>query len=281
MVDKVIIAGVQMDPKIGEKRHNVDKAIDFCREAHNNGAKIVIFPECALTGYCFSDLQEAVSISEPVPGPSTESMQKICRELDILALFGLIEKADDKYYNVATLVGSEGVIGNFRKIHLPFLGVDQFVNKGDTPFTVYDTKYGKLGWVICYDGSFPESIRTLTLKGVEIAILLTNWPDGDEPIPNYIIPARAIENHINYIAVNRVGKERGVHFIGMSRIVDPSGNILAQENTDKETIIYAEVDLEKARNKNIVVIPGVYEMNRIKDRRPEFYGSLIDPSPVD
>ena len=276
MIDKVVVAGVQMEPRICENKQNVDRAIGYCREAHKNGAKIVVFPECALSGYCFADLPEAASVSESIPGPSTEAMQKICEELDILTLFGLVEKAGDKFYNAATLVGPEGVIGNYRKIHLPFLGVDQFVSQGDIPFTVHDTKYGKIGWVICYDGSFPETIRTLTLKGVELAVLITNWPDGDEMIPRYVIPARAIENHINYIAVNRVGKERDFHFIGKSKIVDPSGHILAEEETDKETIIYAEVDLERARNKNIEVIPGVYEFNRIKDRRPQFYGALTE-----
>jgi len=228
-------------------------------------------------GYCYSDRQEAVSVSEPIPGPSTEHLRKICKQLDILVLVGLVEKQGEKCYNSAVLIGSEGIIGTYRKIHLPFLGLDRFVNRGDIPFKVYHTKFGKLGWLICYDGSFPESVRVLALKGAEIVALVTNWPEGSETSPKYIVPARAIENRINYIAVNRVGKERGFKFIGKSKIVDYEGRTLAEASADKEEIIYAEVDLEKARDKRIVVAPGEYEMHRMKDRRPEFYGPIVEP----
>ena len=276
MLKKVTIAAAQMDPKILEKDYNLEKAIIFAREAYKNGAKIVVFPECALTGYCFSSLQEAISVSEPIPGKSTNSLHKICHELDILILMGLIEKAGDNYYNSAVLIGPEGIVGNYRKIHLPFLGLDRFVNGGDIPFTVYNTKFGKLGWVICYDNSFPESLRVLTLKGVEIAALLTNWPEGVETTAKYIFPARAVENRINYLAANRVGNERGVRFIGQSKIVDFVGRILAEASSDREEIICAEVDLEQARNKRTVFIPGEFELDRIRDRKPEFYGPITE-----
>jgi predicted amidohydrolase len=278
MVQKVMIAGVQMEPKILEKKYNLEKIINFCKEAHKNGAKLVVFPECALTGYCFSNLDETLPMSEPIPGPSTDSLQNVCRELNILILVGLIERERNQCFNAATLIASEGIIGNYRKIHLPFLGLDRFVNKGDIPFKVYDTKVGKLGWVICYDNSFPETIRILTLKGAELVALPTNWPEGVENTAKYIVPARAVENRINYIAVNRVGKERGFRFFGDSKIIDYSGKILAEAGSEKEEIIYAEVDLEKAREKRQVLIPGELELDRLKDRRPEFYGPLIDPN---
>jgi len=174
------------------------------------------------------------------------------------------------------LIGPEGIVGNYRKIHLPFLGLDRFVNGGDIPFTVYNTKFGKLGWVICYDNSFPESLRVLTLKGVEIAALLTNWPEGVETTAKYIFPARAVENRINYLAANRVGNERGVRFIGQSKIVDFVGRILAEASSDREEVICAEVDLEQARNKRTVFVPGEFELDRIKDRKPEFYGPITE-----
>jgi len=271
---KVTIAAVQTNPKILEKNYNLEKAILFTREAHKKGAKFVVFPECNTTGYCFSSLQEAIPVSEPIPGQTTDLLHKICKELDVLVLMGLIEKAGNNYYNSAVLIGPEGIIGNYRKIHLPFLGVDRFVNGGDIPFTVYDTKFGKLGWIICYDNSFPESLRALALKGVEIAALSTNWPEGVEATAKYIFPARAVENRINYIAANRVGNERGIRFIGQSKIVDFAGNILAEASPDREEIICAEVDLEKARNKRSVFVPGEFELDRIKDRKPEFYGDI-------
>jgi len=276
MTKKIVIAGAQMDPTIFGKGYNLEKIITFSTEAHKNGAKLVVFPECALTGICFSNLQEAFSASEPIPGPSTESLQKICKELNILVLIGLVEKERDKCFNAAVLMGPEGVIGKYRKIHLAIMGIDRFASRGDIPFKVYDKKFGRLGWVICYDGSFPESVRVLALKGADIVALLTSTPEGFENVPKYIVPARAIENHIYYIAVNRVGKERGFRFIGGSQIVDYVGNILVKGSSDKEEIIYAEVDLEKARDKRTVIVPGECEVDRIKDRRPEFYSPITD-----
>ena len=278
MSQKIFIAGVQMEPKIFEKENNLERIINFSRDAHKKGARLVVFPECALTGYIFSNLQEAQPMAESIPGPSTDRIQKICKELDFLVLVGLIEKEGNECFNSAVLIGAEGVIGKYRKIHLPFLGLDRFVNRGDIPFKVYNTKLGKLGWVICYDQSFPETIRILAIKGAEIVALLTNWPEGVEATSRYIVPARAVENRINYIAVNRVGRERGFRFIGESKIIDYSGKILSEASSDREEILCAEVDLEKAREKRQVFIPGELELDRLKDRRPEFYYPLIDPN---
>jgi predicted amidohydrolase len=278
MSKKTIIAGVQMDVRILEKSYNLGKTIAYAQEAQGNGAKIVIFPELALTGYCFSSLEEAIPISEPIPGPSTNIIHKICKELDILILIGLIETENKKYFNSSALLGPNGLIGKYRKIHLPFIGLDRFVFEGDIPFKVYDTKSGIFGWVICYDASFPESIRVLTLGGAELVAVITNWPEGGETAPKFMVPARAIENHINYIAVNRIGSERGFRFIGQSKIVDYVGKTLAEAGSDKEEIIYSEIDLEKARDKRTVIIPGEFEVDRIKDRRPKFYKPLIDPT---
>lgn len=277
MLNKVRIAGVQMDPKILEKKHNLDKIIEFSRQAHAKGAKMIAFPECALTGYCYSSFEEALSAAESVPGPSTEVLRKVCKELDILILIGLIEKDGDKLFNAAALIGSDGVIGNYRKIHLPFMGLDRFVKKGNIPFKVYDTKFGKLGWIICFDGAFPESTRVLALEGAEIVALPTNWGvGGSETSPKYIVHTRAIENRINFIAIDRIGEERGYRFIGQSKIVDYLGRILAQTVATEEGIICAEVDLESTRNKKTVIIPGEYELDRFKQRSPEFYGPITD-----
>lgn len=278
MSEKIVIAGVQMDVKILEINYNLERIVNFAKEAHKNGAKLIIFPECAISGYCFSDIQEALSISESIPGPTTDSLRKVCKDLDIFILVGLIEKQDNDCFNSAALIGPEGIIGNYRKIHLPFIAVDRFVKRGDIPFRVYNTKIGKIGWVICYDASFPESIRILTLKGAEIVAVITNWPEGAETAPRYITPARAVENRINYVAVNRIGNERGFRFIGESKIVDYLGKILAEGSSDREEIIYGEVDLKKAREKRTVIIPGEFELDRINDRRPEFYGPIVEPN---
>jgi predicted amidohydrolase len=132
-----------------------------------------------------------------------------------------------------------------------------------------------VGINICYDGSFPESARVLTVLGADLVVLPTNWPTGARPAIKLAL-ARALENHIYYAAVNRVGEERGFRFIGQSQIIDPDGEVIAEAAGEGEDVIVAEIDPEQARRKRVVKIPGEYEVDRVADRRPEMYGPLCD-----
>jgi predicted amidohydrolase len=266
-----------MDPKITRNGLNLERMMDFLREAAEGGAKIVVFPECALSGYCFNDLEEARPYAETVPGPGTEAMSALCTELEVLAIMGLLEAEDHRIYNAAVLIGPGGLIGSYRKIHLPFLGVDRFVLPGDRPFATHETDYGRLGMNICYDASFPESSRIMSLDGADLIVLPTNWPEGVELAPKYLINTRAIENSVNYMAVNRVGEERGYRFFGQGKVVAYDGTTLVESGQEKEEIFYADVDMAAARQKKVVKHPGQWEVDRMNDRRPEFYGPLFDP----
>ncbi len=268
------IAGVQMDCRIGEKAKNLEVMRARLREAAGRGARLVIFPECVLTGYCFDSKEEAQEFAEPLPGPSTVDLALLCRELGVWVIYGLLEKDGERLFNACALVGPEGLAAGYRKIHLPFLGVDRFTTPGDRPFAVTDLGGLKVGMSICYDGSFPESARVMTLLGADLVVLPTNWPPGAECSAAYVINTRAHENVVYYAAVNRVGEERGFGFIGRSRIVEPRGDTLAASEGAKEEILYAVVDPAKARNKHQVRVPGKHEINRIADRRPEMYELL-------
>lgn len=273
------LAGVQMDCCLADKRKNLDMIRARLREAAHHGARLVVFPECALTGYCFESQDEAWPHAETLPGPSTEVLSADCRELGVHAIFGLLERDERRkaLFNACALIGPNGFIDAYRKIHLPLLGVDRFTTPGDRPFTVHDLGGLRVGINICYDGSFPESSRVLTLLGADLVVLATNWPTGARSTVQYLVQARALENHIYYIAVNRVGEERGFQFIGLSRVVDCGGEILAAAAEGQEEIVYAEIDPERARNKQIVKIPGKYEIDRVADRRPDMYGPLLAP----
>jgi predicted amidohydrolase len=271
----VRVAGVQMDPKILEKEKNLSKCLEFLETAAKKSAEIIVFPECALTGYCFSSLEESFSVAEPVFGPSSRAIAALCRELNVYTIIGLLEKDGEKYYNTVVLIGPKGLIGKYRKLHLPFLGIDRFVDPGDQPLKVFETGVGRIGMNICFDIRMPESARVLTLLGAESIMLPTNWPKGADLVPKYVINARAYENRVNVIAVNRVGKERGFEFIGQSKIVDYSGKTLVEANSLEEEIIFATIDLDGARKKHIVLVPGEFELPLFKRRRPEFYGLLV------
>lgn len=272
---RVRVAGVQMDPKILEKEKNLSKCLEFLETAAKKNAEIIVFPECALTGYCFSSLEESFSVAESVFGPSSRAIASLCKELNVYTIIGFLERDGDKYYNSIALIGPNGVKGTYRKLHLPFLGIDRFVNPGDQPLKIFETEVGRIGMNICFDIRIPESARVLTLLGAESIMLPTNWPKGAELVPKYVINARAYENRVNVIAVNRVGKERGFEFIGQSKIVDYSGKTLAEANSLKEEIIFATIDLDGARKKRVIIVPGEFELPLFEGRRPEFYGILV------
>jgi predicted amidohydrolase len=273
----VAIAGVQMDCRIGDKTRNLMAMERWARAAAARGARLVAFPECALTGYCFEDRAEAAALAEPVPGPATEAVGRLARELGILVVFGLIEKAGDRLYNALAFVGPEGPIGeSYRKAHLPYLGLDRFTAPGDRPFRIHETPLGRVGLNICYDAGFPETSRVLALLGADLIVLPTNWPPGAEEFAEHGIITRALENHVYYLAVDRVGEERGFRFIGKSRLVDPLGRTLAVGSASEEEMLLAEIEPARARQKRIVRVPGKHIIDRIADRRPDLYGPITE-----
>ena len=274
MRDKVKIAAVQMDPKITRNSENLERIVLETRAAAKNSADLIVFPECALSGYVFSSRKEAIPFAENIPGVSTQRLATCCRELGVYVVYGLLERADDKCYNAAVLVGPEGFIGKYRKIHLPFLGIDRFIDAGTEPFQMYKTPIGNIGIQICYDCNFPESTRIMALLQADIIALPTNWPQGRERIVNYVVNTRAYENRIHLVAADRVGNERGARFLGHSKIVSASGDTLVEASGDNEETIYAEVSLAEARQKHIVIKAGEFEVDFIHDRRPELYGEL-------
>jgi predicted amidohydrolase len=272
------VAGVQMDCRLGDKARNLAAVRERLREAGARGARLVVFPECVLTGYAFESKEEAWPHAEPVPGPSTRALADDCRQLGVWAVFGLLERdAAGALFNACALVGPGGMAGVYRKIHLPFLGVDRFTTPGDRPFAVHDLGGLCIGPLICYDCSFPESARALTLLGADLVLLPTNWPPGARTTAEFLVRARALENHVYHLAVNRVGEERGFRFIGQSQLVGCDGGLLVPCAGEGEEILYGDVEPAVARSKRLVKIPGKYEIDRVADRRPEMYGPLCDP----
>jgi predicted amidohydrolase len=270
----VLVAVAQLEPKLAEKERNLDACLARLEEAAAAGAELLVLPECAIPGYMFESADEALPFAEEIPGPSSEALERECRRLGLYAVCGLLERDGDLLRNSAVLIGPEGLIGTYRKTHLPFLGVDRFVTPGDE-LTVYDTPLGRIGVEICYDLRFPEVTRTLALKGADLVAHPTNFPMAAKVQTELITVARAAENRIYLLTANRVGKERSGEFCGWSQIVDPFGRRLAEAGETEEALLVADVDVEKARDKNYVV-PGEYELYLFDHRRPELYGALVE-----
>jgi 5-aminopentanamidase len=268
------VAVAQIDPQLGEKERNLATCFARMEEAAAAGAQLLVLPECAIPGYMFTSGEEALPYAEEIPGPSSEALERECARLNLYVVCGLLERDGDTLRNAAVFVGPDGLIGSYRKSHLPFLGVDRFVVPGDT-LPVFETPLGRIGIEICYDLRFPEVTRTLALKGADMVAHPTNFPMAAKVQTELITVARAAENRIYLLTANRVGKERWGEFCGWSQIVDPYGKRLAEADEREETLLVGEVDLEKARDKDYV-IPGEYELYLFGHRRPELYGALVE-----
>jgi predicted amidohydrolase len=256
------IACVQMDCRIRDREHNLAQMRRRLLAAAEGGAKLVVFPECVVCGYGYDSKEEAWPFAEPIPGPTTDRLAEECCRDGVWVVAGLLERdeATGNLYNAAVLVGPDGLAATYRKLHLPCLGVDRFTTPGDRPFAVHDLGGLRLGMNICYDGSFPESARVLTLLGADLIVLPTNFPTGARRTVQYLLQARAFENAVFYAV--------------QSRIIDVNGDLLSASEGTEETILFAEIDPERARRKRVVNIPGKYEVDRVADRRPEMYDVL-------
>ena len=278
---KISVAVAQMDPALGKPTKNHIRIQEMFQEAVDKGAQLVVFPECATTGYGFSDLESAYAVAETIPGPTTDMLSAFCRNRarsddGPFIVLGLLEQGENKQtlYNSAVLIGPDGLIGTYRKAHLPFLGVDRFTTPGDTGFQTWDTSIGRIGLLICYDLRFPEAMRTMALEGADIIALPTNWPDGSQNAPEFVTRTRAVENRVFVIACNRCGNESGFWFFGRSQISDPSGSVLVETGAQPE-IGYAIFDPSSAREKRLVLRRGEFELDTIGDRRPDLYTKLV------
>jgi predicted amidohydrolase len=270
----MLVAVAQTDPKLGDKGHNLGVCCARLEQAAGLGASLLVLPECAVPGYMWASAAEALPIAEEIPGPSTELLERECARLGMHVVCGLIERQGDTLLNAAVLVGPDGLVGTYRKTHLPFLGVDRFVQAGDE-LPVFDTPLGRIGIEICYDLRFPEVTRTLALRGADIIAHPTNFPLAAQAQTELITVARAAENRVYLLTANRSGEERWAEFCGRSQIVDPFGKRLAETGPSGEALLVAEVEVEKARDKDYV-IPGEYELYLFGHRRPELYGVLIE-----
>jgi predicted amidohydrolase len=248
----------QITPVTGDKKQNLKKMEEFTLEAVEKGAKLIVFPELALTGYnCGDDFFE---VAEPIPGEATRFFEELALNHDIHIIWGMPEMSiSGVLYNAAALVGPDGFIGKWRKNTLPGHATDQtgpgafpdrryFKAGEDLP--VYDTAIGKIGVLICYDIFFPELSRALTMKGADLIVGISGSPAFEKDIFEPIVKVRAMENVINFVYTNLVGKEGDTEYWGGGYIVSagdketkiPGHPILCKAPYEGEGITMAEID---------------------------------------
>ncbi len=272
------VCAIQMDPRLGEPERNAERLEREIAAGADEGARLLVSPEAALTGYVFRSLEEARAGAVSATGPELGRLGEAAGRLGVHAVVGAIERDGDLLYNSAFLLGPDGLLGRYRKIHTLCLGADRFTRPGGEAFRVFSLPFGRIGLHICYDGSFPESARTLRLLGAQLLILPTNWPRLR--LRREMVQIRAYENHAYYLAVNRVGSERGVTFEGGSAAADPDGNLLFQAGPEAGRF-HAEMDLAASDETREVVAAGEYELDLIEDRWPRLYAPITAEPPED
>jgi len=265
------VACVQSNVVFGNVKANADFVCEYI-QALKGEVDLVLFPECALTGYCVNNAEAAEKIAVCLD-PLDENLERIgevSMRANITTVIGAAEVREGKIFNSAVIFEAGRVPKVYRKTHLPFMGLDRFATPG-AELPIYELASGvKLGILICFDMRFPEAARSLALKGADILLIPTNWPEGAEVSADHICIARAAESRVFVMAANRVGVENGFTFLGRSKIIHPTGKILAQAGSEPVTIL-AELDLAEARTKRTVTIPGEYETDVFEPRRTDIY----------
>jgi 5-aminopentanamidase len=241
------VAAIQMEPIFGKKQQNVQAAIALMETVH---ADLYVLPELFNTGYLFLSNDEVEGVAEPLEGATTQALLHFARMNNCYLAYGFAEKAG-RCYNSAAFVGPKGILGFYRKVHL-FNREHLFFAPGDGGFPVFPTPFGTVGMMICFDWFFPESARTLALKGAQLIahpsnLLLPHCPDA--------MMTRCLENKVFAATANRIGEERRgeqtLRFIGMSEIVSPRGEVLHRLDSTTTGYAYADVDLREASVKKI------------------------------
>lgn len=285
----MLVACVQSDVTFADPDANVKRVTDWMQRAHegdprkdNRPADFVVFPECMLTGYTFDSRERALETALTLDDSIFVTLADHARRLGQIVSVGFVQRDEDQVFNAVALIGPSGLITSYQKVHLPHLGVDRFVDRGSRPFQGFPVESANgqravVGLAICYDASFPEPIRALALEGVEIVALSTNWPVEATHTARIVPPARSMENHLYFVASNRVGSENGFAFCGRSSICGPDGVILASSPDDQEIVLFADVNPSHAANKRIERTPGTHTIDRFADRCPEFYQALVRP----
>jgi N-carbamoylputrescine amidase len=259
---KVQVGIVQMSC-VKDKVANLKKAVSKIQEAVAKGAQIVCLQELFTSLYfCDTEDYENFGLAEPVPGPSTELLQAIAKENKVVIIASLFEKrAQGIYHNTTAVLDADGTyLGKYRKMHIPddpAFYEKFYFTPGDLGYKVFETKYAKIGILICWDQWYPEAARITALMGAEILFYPTaiGWSTAQDKATNeeqynawqVIQRSHAVANGVHVVSVNRVGMEQeaAMQFWGGSFIANPFGRLLYLASHDKEEVVVQELDLAK------------------------------------
>lgn len=274
----LMVACVQMEPRVGFKPDNIARSVSWVERAAANGAKLIVLPELTSSGYVFNSREEAFSLAESaIDGEAVRAWCEAAERLRVYIVAGFAERAGDKLFNSAAVIAPNGLLGTYRKLHL-WGDEHLFFEPGDQGLPVFHTKFGRIAALICYDGWFPEAYRVLAMKGVDLVAVPTNWvpmPGQDTKhlaMANMLAIAGAHSNGLNVACAARIGVERGQSFIGQSIVVGPNGwPVAGPASQNEEEILFAKLNLKASRQaRRLNAFNDV-----LGDRRDDVYGSML------
>ena len=284
-MSKVKVGLVQMSCS-GNMNSNMDKAIEGIREAASKGANIVCLQEL-FTSLYFCDVEdyENFKLAEPIPGPSTDILSAVAKEAGVVVIASLFEKrAQGLYHNTTAVLDADGTyLGKYRKMHIPddpAYFEKFYFTPGDLGYKIFETKYGKIGVLICWDQWYPEAARLTALMGAEILFYPTaiGWATSQDEATNTeqynawqtIQRSHAVANGLHVVSVNRVGFEQNgaMKFWGGSFVANPFGSLIVKATHDQEEVIVTELDLSKTDSYRT-------HWPFMRDRRIDSYGDIV------
>ena len=268
-----------------DKQGNVAKSIEKIREAAGLGAQVICLQELFSTTYfCWEENYDNFKLADAIPGPVTDRFRELARELDVVIIASLFEKrAEGVYHNTVAVIDADGTLaGTYRKHHIPddpgFYEKFYFT-PGDGGYKVFDTKYGRIGTLICWDQWYPEAARITSLMGAQVVFYPTaiGWASAQPEALNQqqyqawqtIQRAHAVANGVFVVSVNRTGTEGDLKFWGGSFIAAPFGEILYQASHDLEDVHVHELDLDKIGETRI-------HWPFLRDRRIDSYAPILN-----
>ena len=243
------------------------------RQAGLDGSDMIMFPEMFTTGYELSIVGPRITeLAEPVNGPTITALREAAKQAGVYVVAPIALYNDDLPgvpFNSAVLIDREGnVAGVYDKQHL--WALERFYFRGGNGTPVFQTDFGTIGIMICYDMGYPEVARMLALQGAQIVLCPSAWCEPYHDVWDINVPARALENTVFLCAVNRYGREQDLYMGGHSKVCDPRGRVVAELPDEGEGVLNVEIDLAD-------VVSNRQTSPYLRDRRPELYGKVLLP----
>lgn len=252
-------AAVQFNITLGEIEPNLEQVRRALADLAAEDVRLVVLPEMWATGFAYKDLNRLAART----GELVEELAALSAKYSMVIVGSLPEPHEDKVYNTAYILDNGELKGKYRKIHLfSLMQEDRSFDSGNS-WLLADTSVGKVGVFICYDLRFPELARRLALEGAEILVVPGEWPKPRQDHWRTLLRARAIENQLFVVATNSCGVSGKHDFFGMSMIIDPKGELLAEAGYEPQNIT-AVLDFDE-------MVDWREQIPCFKDRKPECY----------